>query len=63
MATKDLGMYLTTDPNYPQVKIGDFTICRQDEKSVWIQTTDGEGASFPDAMIEKAIKAFYDSNF
>lgn len=57
------GMYEVADPTYPQVKVGDFTICRQDEKSVWIQTEDGEGAQFPDELFEKAILEFYQANF
>ena len=58
-----VGMYAITDPNYPQIKVGEFTICRQDESSVWIQTEKGEGASFSDALFGEAIKSFFDTNF
>jgi hypothetical protein len=57
------GMYEVADPTYPQVKVGNFTICRQDDKSVWIQTEEGEGAQFPDDLFEKAISEFYCENF
>jgi hypothetical protein len=57
------GMYEVNDPSYPQVKTGEYTICRQDDKGVWIQKADGEGASFSDAAFSAAIKEFYDKNF
>lgn len=60
---KDVGMYEVADPAYPQVKVGKYTICRQDEKSVWIQTDDGEGGQFPDEAFFAVVDAFYRYNF
>jgi hypothetical protein len=57
------GMYEVVDPTYPQVKIGNFTICRQDDNSVWICCEDGEGAQFPDKEFEAAISKFYNERF
>lgn len=56
------GMYAVFDPNYPQVKVGRFTICRQDATSVWVQTDEGEGAQFPDDQFERALNAFFVAN-
>lgn len=58
-----LGMYAIVDPAYPRVTVGKYTICRQDENSVWIDHEDGEGAQFSNDTFEKAIAAFYDANF
>lgn len=57
------GMYEVDDPAYPQVKIGKYTICRQDDESVWIQTDDGEGAQFSDVSFFTAVDEFYRANF
>ena len=43
--------------------VGDFTIYRYDESSVWIKRTRGEGGQFSDALFEAAIAAFYDEHF
>jgi hypothetical protein len=59
----DLGMYAVADPNYPQVKVGDLTICRQDSKNVWIQHESGEGAAFPDTLFGPALLGFYNKHF
>lgn len=61
--TKEAGMYAVHDKSYPQVKIGKYTICRQNEKKVWIEVEDGEGGAFPDDIFEKAIKAFFNNHF
>jgi hypothetical protein len=63
MTQETPGMYAIADPDYPQVKIKDITICRQDDKSVWVQMDDGEGAQFSDESIYKALKKYYDDNF
>lgn len=60
---KVLGMYKVADPVYPKVKVGKYTICRQDEKSVWIQTDDGEGGQFADESFFSAIDDYYEANF
>jgi hypothetical protein len=53
------GMYGET----PRVQVGQFTICRQSDKSVWIENDDGEGAEFHDDLFEQAIKDFFDKHF
>lgn len=60
---KSLGMYEMGNPNYPKVKVGEYTICRQDENSVWIQREDGEGGQFSDSKFVLAIDKFYQENF
>ena len=60
---RSAGMYEVSDPTYQQVKVGKYTICRQDEKSVWIQTDDGEGGQFSDEAFFAAVDAFYRANF
>lgn len=60
---KAVGMYEVADPEYPQVKVGKYTIFRHDEKSVWIQTDDGEGGQFSDESFLAAIDAYYRDNF
>lgn len=57
------GMYAMHDPAYHQVAVGQFTICRQDNNSIWIQRQDGEGAQFSDSLFESAIKEFYEKHF
>jgi hypothetical protein len=57
--TKPVGMYGET----PRVQVGKFSICRQDDKSVWIQKDDGEGGQFPDTAFEEAIETFYNERF
>lgn len=59
----ELGMYACADSNYPQIRVGKFVICRQDESHVWIQKNDDEGSSFPDDLVEKAIEEFFRANF
>ena len=54
-----IGMYGET----PRVKVGKYTICRQDESSVWIEHESGEGAQFPDDLFEECIHDFYSSHF
>lgn len=60
---KVAGMYAVSDPSYPQVKVGRFTICRQDDVSVWIQNEDGEGCQFSDTLFEAAILDFWRKHF
>ncbi len=54
-----VGMYGGT----PRVKIGKFSICRQDDHSVWIEGEGGEGGSFPDDLFEAALKDFFNKYF
>lgn len=61
--TKEAGMYAMHDKSYPQVKVGKYTICRQNEKNVWIQIEDAEGGEFRDEIFEKAIDAFFNKYF
>lgn len=61
--TGEAGMYSVFDPAYPQVKVGDFTICRQSAESVWIQQECGEGGEFHDSIFEPAIAAFWKDHF
>ena len=56
---KPVGMYGET----PRVRIGKFTISRQDDDSVWIETDQGEGAQFPDNLFEQCVLKFYEKNF
>lgn len=63
MSCEKLGMYEVFNNEYPKIVVGDFSICKQDEKSVWIQHRSGEGAQFANEKFEKAIKKFYDDNF
>jgi len=59
-----VGMYKVGDKKYPKVKVGKFTICRQDEVSVWIQADEsGEGGQFSDALFGDVVAAFYDKHF
>jgi carbon storage regulator len=60
---RSAGMYEVSDPAYPQVKVGKYTICRQDDKSIWIQTDNGEGGQFSDEKFFAAVDAFYRENF
>lgn len=61
--SKMVGMYRVLDPDYPSVKVGEYTICRHDAESIWIQTDGGEGAQFPDNLFEKTIRDMYEKNF
>lgn len=54
-----VGMYGET----PRVKVGPFSICRQNDNSVWIECEDGEGAQFSDKLFEQAIRDFYGKHF
>ncbi len=56
---KPVGMYGDT----PRVQIGKYSICRQGEKSVWIECDDGEGGEFQDDLFEKFIDEFYNRHF
>ena len=59
-----VGMYMINDPNYPQVRVGKFTILRQDSNSVWIYNNDSEeGGAFHDKLFEAAIEAFFEKYF
>ncbi len=60
---KTAGMYEIDEGTIPVVKIGKYRICRQDDKSVWIQHETGEGAQFADDMLEAVIEKFYRDNF
>ena len=63
MSKKEAGMYACADPDYPQVRVRDFVICRQDENSVWIQTDDGEGAAFDDCLFAVFLREFFEKHF
>lgn len=58
-----LGMYAINDADYPKVTIGKYTICRQDESSVWIAHEDGEAGQFHDNSFEKAVGDYFEENF
>ena len=62
---EDVGMYkLHSDQNHHRVVVGDFTITRMDDKTVWIESESrGDGGSFSDADFEAALKQFYEGNF
>ena len=57
-----VGMYAVSDPAYPKIHVGGFTICRHDATTVWIQD-ENEGAQFQDSEFELAIRAFFDAHF
>jgi hypothetical protein len=59
----DPGMYAVHNPAYPQVKIGDFTVCRQDDSSVWIQRDGGEGGQFTDDIFAASLETFWKKHF
>lgn len=42
-----------SDIAFYRVKVGEFTICRMDDNSLWIQKDDGEGGQFSDDSFEK----------
>jgi hypothetical protein len=52
-----IGMYT------PRVAVGDYTICRRDETSVWIAHKSGEGGQFSDELFGAAIAKFYAEHF
>lgn len=58
-----VGMYEVENPDYPQVKVGKYTICRQGGNSVWMQTEKGEGAEFQDELFEKVLDDFWKDHF
>lgn len=58
------GMYAVHDPCYPQVKVGNFIICRQNDNGVWIQREDTEeGGEFRDSVFEPFLAQFWKENF
>ena len=60
----DAGMYSVDNPAYPQVKVGNFTICRQNESGVWIQREDtDEGGEFDDSLFEPTLDEFWKEHF
>ena len=60
----EVGMYAVNNPDYPQVKVGNFTICRQNDEGVWIQREDtGEGGEFRDAVFGPILAQFWKENF
>jgi len=54
-----IGMYGET----PRVQVGKYSICRQDDNSVFIETDGGEAGSFKDELFEKCIEEFYNKHF
>ena len=59
MTIQPIGMYGETS----RVKVGDFEICRQTDKSIWIEHEDGEGGEFSEAEFANAIKKFFNLHF
>ena len=68
----EAGMYAVNNPDYPQVKvfyksfvrIGNFTICQQNEHGVWIQRGDTEeGGEVHDSVFEPFLAQFWKENF
>ena len=62
-SSDEVGMYAVADPTYPQVQVGELTICRQDDSSVWIQRECGEGGQFSDVAFSAALEAFWKEHF
>lgn len=60
---EEAGMYRIDDPNAKKIVVGKYTIIRQSENSIWIQTQDGEGAEFSDSSFESAIDKYFTDNF
>lgn len=61
---QEAGMYaMFSNKDFPQVKVGKYTICRQNDKQIWIQEDDAEGGAFLDEMFEKAIEDFFNKHF
>lgn len=56
---KPVGMYGET----PRVVVGQYSICRQGDNSVWIEHEDGEGAEFNDALFAEFLAEFYNKYF
>lgn len=46
-----------------RVEVGDYTICRQDDSSVWIARKSGEGGQFSEELFGAAIAKFYAEHF
>lgn len=61
--SEEVGMYAVFNDEYPKVRVGEFTICRQDSNSVWIQKEDGEGGQFSDISFEDMIRKYLKDNF
>lgn len=63
MSKKRIGMYGDT----PKLKIGIYTICRMnpdgDDKTIWIESEDGEGAEFNADLFEATIDTFFNKYF
>ena len=56
---KMAGMYGGT----PRVKIGKFIVCRQSEKTIWIEEDGVDGGEFIEEVFEQAVQEFYHKNF
>lgn len=60
---KRIGMYSET----PHIKIGNFSLSRMDpdgnNKTIWIESEEGEGGEFCENKLEEIIKVFFDTNF
>ena len=54
---------MMVDDDAPQVKIGEYTICVLDEKSIAIYVDDGEGGQFSLDEFEEAVDKFFRANF
>lgn len=59
----DVGMYAINSPLYPQVKVGEFIICKHDDASVWIQRGEKEGGQFQNTSFESTLKKFWNDFF
>jgi hypothetical protein len=46
-----------------QLTLGEFTINRMIDNTIWIYHDSGEGGIFNDKELEKAIEDFYNKNF
>lgn len=44
-------------------RIGNYTLRRTAGGKIWIEAEDGEGGSFSEDEIEKALEAFYSKYF
>jgi len=57
--TCGVGMYGET----PRVQIGKFSLCRQDDNSVWLEIEGEEGQQIGDAVMEADLQEIFDKRF
>ncbi len=54
---------VTTPKEVKTFRIGNFALRKTADRKIWIETPDGEGGSFSEDEVEKALEAFYSKYF